>query len=138
MTECADVRCGVIFGGASAPPRCPLYPDERTSPTKSVKSEKCQDRTHAPQQQPLYSVTSSASARSLGWPMGPCRRFFPVRIILFRLRLLPQLIAQLPACRGRQRQDPRRYRHHLKGDAPLRRIHSVYAGDNKLIGGRTR
>src|SRR6266436_8513502 len=35
-------------------------------------------------------------------PMAPCRRFFPVRIVLLRFRLLQQLIAQLPACRARR------------------------------------
>ena len=62
----------------------------------------------------------------------------PVRIMLFRLRLLLQLIEQLPACGGRQRQDPRRYRHHLKGNASLRNIHSVHTDDIELMWSRQR
>jgi hypothetical protein len=62
-----------------------------------------------------------------------CRPFFPVRIVLLRLRLLPQLIEHFPACRGRQRQNARRYRHHLKGDAALRSINSVYADDIEFM-----
>jgi hypothetical protein len=55
-----------------------------------------------------------------------------VRIRLFRLRLLLQLIEQLPACRGRQRQYPRRYRHHLVVERTMAKV-SGHVGLNSRV-----
>jgi hypothetical protein len=55
-----------------------------------------------------------------------------VRIMLFRLRLLLQLIEQLPACRGRQRQYPRRYRHHLVVERTMAKV-SGHVGLNSRV-----
>jgi hypothetical protein len=66
----------------------PMNSYKETIPEPCWHVSKVPDRTQhpqQPQQPPLHSVTPSASARSLGWPMGPYRRFFPVRIMLSRL-----------------------------------------------------
>src|SRR5947199_3160050 len=55
-----------------------------------------------------------------------------------QVEMLQQLIAHPCAFRPRERDGPRGYWHHLKGDAPLRSIHRVYADDIELVGNRRR
>jgi hypothetical protein len=60
------------------------YPDERTSPSASVRSEKCRFRTHAPQTK-TYSITSIGACEQRlrhGWPTTLHRLLAPGRCLL--------------------------------------------------------
>jgi hypothetical protein len=49
----------------------PLFTQQRTSPRYFGMSVSCHDETHAPQQNLIYSITSSARARSAGGMVSP-------------------------------------------------------------------
>src|SRR5215510_298965 len=75
QSRAAHVPCGSDSHLAACPRHVSFTPNERTSAGGPDMSEKCQERTHAPQQNDCafacYSITSSARASSVGGTSRP-------------------------------------------------------------------